>query len=149
MQVDRRHDRRALSDEEVSKLLIATLNGKIAYRFEPMERMMLYIMALSTGLRASELASLTTDGLDLDASPPTVTVKAGYSKRRRLDILPLPKDILEQARDWLSGKKKSDKLWPGDWASNKYAGKMLQIDLAVAEVPYVDANGLFADFHAL
>ncbi len=149
VQVDRRHDRRALSDEEVSKLLFATLSGKIVYRFEPMERMMLYIMALSTGLRASELASLTTDGLDLDSSPPTVTVKAGYSKRRRLDILPLPTDILEQARDWLSGKKKGNKLWPGDWASNKYAGKMLQIDLAEAGVPYVDANGLFADFHAL
>ncbi|MFM7037994.1 MAG: tyrosine-type recombinase/integrase [Planctomycetaceae bacterium] len=26
---------------------------------------------------------------------------------------------------------------------------MLQIDLAEADVPYVDANGLFADFHAL
>ena len=61
-------------------------------------------MALSTGLRASELASLTTDGLDLESSPPTVTVKAGYSKRRRLDILPLPADILEQARGWLSGE---------------------------------------------
>ena len=149
VQVDRRHDRRALSDEEVFKLLAATLSGKIVYRFEPMERMMLYIMALSTGLRASELASLTTDGLDLDSSPPTVTVKAGYSKRRRLDILPLPADILEQARDWLKEKPKGAKLWPGDWASNKYAGKMLQIDLAEAGVPYVDANGLFADFHAL
>ena len=149
VQVDRRHDRRALTDVEVSQLLAATLNGKTAYRVEPADRLMLYIMALSTGLRASELASLTTDGLDLDSRPPTVTVKAGYSKRRRLDILPLPTDILEQARSWLKEKPKSVKLWPGDWAANKYAGKMLQIDLADAGVPYVDANGLFADFHAL
>jgi integrase/recombinase XerD len=76
-------------------------DGKVAYRMDPADRMMLYVMALSTGLRASELASLTTEGLDLEASPPTVTVKAGYSKRRRLDILPLPTHILEQARGWL------------------------------------------------
>ncbi len=66
-----------------------------------------------------------------------------------LDILPLPTQILEQARIWLSAKAKGAKLWPGEWAANKYAGKMLQIDLAEAGVPYVDANGLFADFHAL
>jgi integrase len=87
--------------------------------------------------------------LDLEASPPTVTVKAGYSKRRRLDILPLPTHILEQARGWLSSKAKGAKLWPGDWAANKCGGKMLQIDLAEAGIPYVDDNGLFADFHAL
>ena len=149
VQVDRRHDRRALSDDEVSKLLTATKDGKVAYRMDPADRMMLYVMALSTGLRASELASLTTDGLDLEASPPTVTVKAGYSKRRRLDILPLPTHILEQARGWLSSKAKGAKLWPGDWAANKCGGKMLQIDLAEAGIPYVDDNGLFADFHAL
>jgi len=149
VQVDRRHDRRALTDVEVSQLLAATLNGKTAYRMEPADRLMLYVMALSTGLRASELASLTTDQLDLESNPPTVTVKAGYSKRRRLDVLPLPSDILEQARSWVKEKPKGTKLWPGDWAANKYAGKMLQIDLVEAGVPYVDANGLFADFHAL
>ena len=149
VQVDRRHDRRALNDDEVSKLLAATLTGKKVYGFDPVERQMLYIMALSTGLRASELASLTTEGLDLESSTPTVTVQAGYSKRRRLDILPLPADILAATREWLSGKPIGQPLWPGKWAAKKYAGKMLQIDLKAAGVPYVDAKGLFADFHAL
>ena len=149
VEVDRRHDRRALNDEEVGKLLAATQSGKKVYGFEPADREMLYIMALSSGLRASELASLTTDGLDLESSPPIVTVQAGYSKRRRRDILPLPADILSAAREWLSVRPIGQPLWPGNWAANKYAGKMLQIDLEAAGIPYVDANGLFADFHAL
>ena len=36
----------------------------------------------------------------------------------------------------------------GQWAKNKSGGKMLQRDLEAAEVPYVDENGLYADFHA-
>ena len=74
-------------------------------------------MALSTGLRASELASLRPESLLLLEDPPTVTVKAGYSKRRRMDVLPLPSEILETVRLWLGSKPAGQPLWPGDWAS--------------------------------
>ena len=40
-------------------------------------------------------------------------------------------------------------MWPGKWASGKQAGKMLQRDLKSAGVPYQDASGRYADFHAL
>ena len=149
VQVDRRHDRRALSEGEVTRLLKVTLAGESVLSFSPTDRHMLYVMAMSTGLRASELASLTAASLQLEVSPPTVTVQAGYSKRRRMDVLPLPADILELARDWLKAKSPTEKLWPGDWAENRYAGKMLQVDLKAAGIPYQDASGLFADFHAL
>ena len=149
VQVDRRHDRRALSDDEVSRLLVATLAGEPVLGFAPADRHMLYVMALSSGLRASELASLTPESLKLDGNPPTVTVQAGYSKRRRLDVLPLPSDIRETAKTWLKEKPSGEPLWPGDWAEHRYAGKILQVDLATAGIPYQDAQGLFADFHAL
>ncbi len=149
VQVDRRHDRRALSGDEVSKLLSCTLAGDVVLGFEPVDRHMLYVMAMSTGLRASELASLTPESLQLDASPPTVTVQAGYSKRRRLDVLPLPTDILEIAGNWLATKSDDMRLWPGNWASRRAGGKILQVDLKAAGIPYQDAKGLFADFHAL
>ncbi len=145
--VDRRHDRRALSDNEVAKLLKATLSGGSVLGMPAEDRHMLYVMALSTGLRASELASMNDRSMSLETNPPTVKVKAGYSKRRRLDVLPLPSDILEASRAWLSGKKGD--LWPGRWAANRVAGKMLQVDLKAAGVEYMDADGLFADFHAL
>ncbi|MCC7419984.1 MAG: tyrosine-type recombinase/integrase [Planctomycetaceae bacterium] len=149
VQVDRRHDRRALSDDEVTKILDAARTGKVSFAFTGEDRLMLYALALSTGLRASELASLTPESLDLNAVPPICTVQAGNSKRRRKDVLPLPSGILDQFREWLARKPKGEKLWPGPWAEYKYAGKMLQVDLAVAGVTYKDANGLFADFHAL
>ena len=149
VETDRRHDRRALSDAEVTKLLTATMQNGIVLTFEPVERYMLYVFSLHTGLRASELASLTPESIDLNTNPPTISVQAGYSKRRRLDVLPLPANVMDQVRSWLSGKATNLPLWPGDWAKHRYAGKILQADLAKAEIPYKDARGLFADFHAL
>ncbi|MEZ6145560.1 MAG: site-specific integrase [Planctomycetaceae bacterium] len=147
--VDRRHDRRALTDDEVSRLLKATLQGKPIFGVSPEDRHMLYVMALSTGLRASELGSLRKESLSLDSNPPTVQVKAGYSKRRRLDILPIPTEILPAARQWLATKKDGALLWPSKWAKNRAAGKMLKQDLQAAEIEYQNADGLFADFHSL
>ncbi len=147
--VDRRHDRRALSDDEVSKLLTHTKTAAVILAFTGMERFMLYVVALSTGLRASELASLTPESLKLLDEPPTVTVKAGYSKRRRTDVLPLPAEILEELRSWLLGKPAGERLWPGNWAENRYGGKILRQDIEAAGLVYKDADGLFADFHAL
>ncbi len=145
--VDRRHDRRALSVKEMDLILKAAREGGSVLGMAGVDRHMLYVMSMSTGLRASELASLRKESLSLDTNPPTVKVKAGYSKRRRLDILPLPEDILEAAREWLAGK--TGLLWPGNWAKNRVAGKMLQVDLKAVGIPYQDRDGLFADFHAL
>lgn len=58
VEIDRRHDRRALSDDEVERLLAATQAGEMVLKMKPLDRFMLYLCALSTGLRASELASL-------------------------------------------------------------------------------------------
>ena len=147
--VDRRHDRRALSDQEVEQLLAATQAGRKLLKMAPLDRYMLYVFALSTGLRASELASLKPESLSLESNPPTVKVKAGYSKRRRQDVLPLPADLLSHAKDWLAEKKNGMPLWPGTWAKNRYAGRMLRADLEAAGIEYQDAEGLFADFHSL
>ena len=110
---------------------------------------MLYVVALSTGLRASELASLTPESLRLSDAPPTVTVKAAYSKGRRLNVLPWPSEILAELKAWLTGKSEGLPLWPGKWAANRYGGKMLRKDIEAAGLEYKNADGLFADFHAL
>lgn len=110
---------------------------------------MLYVLALSTGLRAAELASLKPGSLRLRETPPSVTIKAGYSKRWRIDVLPLPAEILGGLREWLEQKSDGEKLWPGVWAEHRYGGRMLQVDLKAAGVLYQDSDGRFADFHAL
>ena len=147
VKLDRRHDRRELSDEEVEKLLATTEEkGMIRRQFSAADRSMLYRLALSTGLRASELASLTRASFDLSAA--TVTVQAGYTKNRALAVQPIPPALLPSLTAWLSNKPENERCWAGTWAKVKAAGKMMQADLLAAGVPY-EVDGRFADFHSL
>jgi integrase len=85
---DRRHDRRALSVDELRWLLDTTRNGPERFGMSGAGRALLYKLAVETGLRAGELASLTRASFALDGDKPTVIVQAGYSKHRREDVLP-------------------------------------------------------------
>jgi integrase len=148
VRLDRRHDRRDLSPEEVAALLAAARSGPDMRGLRGPDRALLYSMALYTGLRASELASLTTDSLLLDGETPAVVVAAAYSKHRREDRVPLHPDIVAQLREWVASKARDSRLWPGRWAKGKEAGVMLKADLERAGVPYKTEAG-YADFHAL
>lgn len=146
---DRRHDRRPLSEAEFTSLLHAARGGRSVLRMAGPDRAMLYTVATYTGLRASELASLTRHSFRLDDETPTVTVQAAYSKHRRQDVLPLHPSLVTMLRPWLAVKPEWGRVWPGKWAEYKFAGKMMQVDLEAAGVEYIDASGLYADFHAL
>ncbi|MEZ5952208.1 MAG: site-specific integrase [Planctomycetaceae bacterium] len=149
VRTDRRHDRRPLTDAELKAVLEAAQKGKPIMKLSGPDRAMLYATAAYTGLRASELASLIPASFNLTSTPNTVTVQAAYSKHRREDVLPVHPSLAEMLRPWLATKPPNKPVWPGSWASSKSGGKMLQRDLEAAEVPYVDENGLYADFHAL
>ncbi len=146
---DRRHQRRDLTADEFSALIDATFAADTRRGLTSEDRAMLYISAAYTGLRASELASLTPRCFDFDADPPTVTVSAKTSKHSEQDMIVLRTDLAAMLRRWIGDKAASDPLWPGKWAEHKAAGKMLRADLELAGVAYQDASGRFADFHAL
>ncbi len=55
---------------------------------------------------------------------------------------------MEFLRTWIGGKPRDAKLWPGDWAANRYGGKLIQHDLKAAGIAY-DVEGRKADFHSL
>ena len=145
VRLDRRRDRRAIAYDEMAALVAATQDGPIRHGVAGPDRAVLYLVAYYTGLRASELASLAPRGFDLDADPPTVTVRAGYSKRRREDVLPLPKDLAERLRPWIAEKSRvsgpTGPLWPGTWAKNRRGAAMVRGDLAVAGVPFETDEG--------
>jgi integrase len=145
---DLRHERRALIEVELQAVLMAA--GRSAADFlglTGLERLMIYATAMVTGFRASELASLDPSSFDLDADPPTATVKAAYSKNRRKSVQPLPPDVAEALRRYLPSRPAGCPLWPGTW--HKDAAEMLRLDLEVAGIPYRDSDGRVADFHAL
>jgi len=85
--------RRALDADELALLIAAA----------PPARATVYTVAAATGLRRSELAALRAADLDLDASRPTVRVRAATAKNRREAILPLPSHAVAALRDALRG----------------------------------------------
>ncbi|MBI1347831.1 tyrosine-type recombinase/integrase [bacterium] len=64
-------------------------------------------------------------------------------------MLPLPNELVPELVHWLSGRLPDDVLWPGDWGKHKQAGRLLRHDLENAGIAWQDAQGRFADFHAL
>jgi integrase len=142
---DRRHDRRALTADERAKLLTTTTTGPVRLGMAGIDRYWLYRLALETGLRADELRSLTVSSFDLEAR--TVTVKAGYSKRRREDVLPIGVGLCDELRGFLGGKMPSVNVF-ATMPSVDRISDMIQADLEAAGVAYVK-DGLYADFHAL
>lgn len=87
---------------------------------------MLYAVAMTTGFRAQEMARPRPGSFDLDASPPTATVRAAYTKNRHVAVQPLLPDVAEALRGYLAGRSAGRPLWPGAWY--KDAAEMLRLD---------------------
>ena len=80
---DRRHERRMLLHEEWDWLRATTEQAPERYGMTGRERMLLYGLAIQTGLRSGECQSLTRGRLYLDATQPYVTVKASSTKNKK------------------------------------------------------------------
>ena len=75
------------------------------------ERYLLYRFAAKTGLRAREIRTLIVGSFDLYKL--SVTVKAGYSKHRREDVLPLRSDTAILLGEYFKGKTPNVKAFGG------------------------------------
>ena len=132
---DPKHVRRELSIDEAASLIATTeWRTRPEHNMPGPDRAMIYRLALGTGFRASELRSLTPQSFDLNADPPTVTVQAAHSKRRRNDAQPIRRDLAEAVRVWLQGKPDAERLFaklPHDTA------KMLRRDLKAARAEWI------------
>ena len=93
-----------LSVDEIRRLVTAAAVGPEREGMSGPERALLYQLAIETGLRANELRSLSCWSFDLDGAEPSVMVKAGYSKRRRDDTLPLRPGLADALQKHFSGK---------------------------------------------
>jgi integrase len=145
-EVEVRHQRRALTPDEVQSLIdSARTSGKRVQGYDGEQRARLYQLSYLTGLRRSELASLTPASFDLRADPPTVTVAAACSKHRRTDVLPLHPELVAVLPGWFEGMKRDQKVFPK--LDRKKTWLMVKLDLERAGVPYVTEEGI-ADFHA-
>ncbi len=142
---DQRRVRRACTPGELTLLIRAAENATVAMGMLGPDRAMAYRLAAGTGFRAGEIRSLTPESFDLDAQPPTVTVAASYSKRRRDDTQPIRNDLAKTLQPWLSGKPSGEPVLP----LPEKAAKMMRVDLCAAGIDYQDDSGRMLDFHSL
>ncbi len=128
--------RRALSADEQRWLLNVTEREPARFGMSGPERALAYHLALTTGLRASELAALTVSSFDLRADPPTVSLPAAKTKNRRGACQPIPRGLAETLRRFLGLKA------PGARALNlpskHRTAAMLRADLTAARSAWLN-----------
>ncbi len=145
---DSRHDRRALSADQVRQLIEAAKRGPVRWGMTGPERAMLYRLAVETGLRASELRRLTCGSFHLMGDRPTVTIEAGYNtKQRQLVDVALRPDTASEMRSLLASKLPTAPAF--NLPRPERVVYMLREDLEVAGIAYRDETGRVCDFHSL
>ena len=126
---DRRRKRRAMTEDELGRLLDTTRRrplleaqtvrrgknkgkplGEVKPRTREMlerlgrERALIYKTLVLTGLRKNELASITVGQVVLDGSFPHLVLHAADEKNRQGSAIPLRADLVADIRDWLDEK---------------------------------------------
>jgi integrase len=139
-----RRERRALTDEELARLIDAAGRGPVAYHVPGPLRAMAYWVAASTGFRVAELRALTPESFRLDGPEPTVSLKAGSTKNRRPVTQPVPLALAHALSAWLRGQPAGGPVF----LLHHETAKAIRRDLDAAGIPYATDEGR-ADFHSL
>lgn len=165
-----RHVRRALSADEIDWLLRVTpQTGMEFLGLSPTDRQALYLTALATGYRASELAALTPKDFELDGDEPVVVLGGADTKNAKDAAQPMQHDVANLLRQFLAGRGPGP-VWPdAGWGWTKRASRMFYADLAAARLGWISeaksdqertdreksdflkakSDAGWADFHAL
>ena len=144
--IDRRRERRNLTAEELSTLLETAANGQVHHKLNGASRAVLYRVAIETGLRRKELATLKPSSFDFNGL--TVSVIAARSKNRKPTLLPIRSELADELQQWflVADIGPDALLWP---KLTKPTADMVKRDLEAAGIPTVDESERVADFHSL
>lgn len=156
-QTDRRRVRRPMTSEEIGRLIWVTSESRKTYRgsnwkLNPSDRVLLYSIALYTGLRSIEIGSLKVSSFDLETK--TVTVEASNTKNRKKASLPIHPTLFEL----LKSRFESDPnifstpqslLFSGLNPLHRIPGKVFVRDLRRAGIALRDSQERVLDFHSL
>jgi integrase len=130
VKLDRRRQRRAMTEEDLNKLLEAaktrplieartirrgTRKGELSANVRPetqkqlellgWERALIYKTFLLTGLRKRELTRLTVGQLDLTATPPIAILHPSDEKNREGNSIPIRDDLVQDLRMWIAHRQ--------------------------------------------
>ncbi|MFW6061796.1 MAG: tyrosine-type recombinase/integrase [Planctomycetota bacterium] len=187
---EERRCRRPLTMDEVQRLLQAAAErplrdaltirrgkrtGQLAAKVRPAqrerfrrlgrERALIYKTLLYTGLRKSELASLTVGDVHLEADRPHVTLAAKNAKNGKAAMIPLRSELANDLREHLEeklaeyrrrtladGRREVPATLPANARLLDVPDHLVRIldrDLAAAGIDKTDAHGRTVDVHSL
>ena len=166
---EKKYQRRAITPEEIGRLLYAAARrplidlktirtgprkGQAVAKVQPhvlaqaeatgRERVLAYLLAIWTGLRRSELASLTWGDVVLDALPARIELRAANTKSKRADTIALHPQVAEHLRNHKPPTATDDQPVLNDVPSMK----VLRKDLAFAGIEFETSRGRI-DLHAM
>jgi integrase len=146
-----RQARRPFSETELRLLLDVAGNSEEVFRgLTGRDRRMLYLTAISTGLRAEELSCLCPENFRLADETPTVFLSGEETKNGKPANQPIPSSIANALAAYLEGKEPDKPVWAGTWY--KVAAKMLRVDLkaaGIAETTEGPEGTLHLQFHSI
>lgn len=145
----RTFERRALTVDEIRRLLDSTAQRVVQHC--PMGghgRAALYATAIYTGLRVTELASLTRASFQLSGTVPLISVHGRSTKNKKARHQPIPVEIADRLRPWLATRPPVGPVWPGFRWRHGRAASMLRRDLEAAGISPETPEGR-VDFHSL
>ena len=141
---DQTHPRRALSDDELRRLIQSAEIGPIRYEMSGSLRAIAYRVAATTGLRAEELRTLNPESFRLDTDDPSISLRASSTKNRKSADQPVPHSLVRDLREWIRDKPPGESVFP----LHHETAKAIRADLEAVGIPYETDEGV-ADFHAL
>jgi len=146
--VDVRRRRRALTLDELRRLIRAAQSGPEVLGVPGSVRSWAYRLAAETGFRAAELQSLRVSDFDLAEEEPSVSLPAAATKNRREARIPLRAETARELREFLRERLPTAPALPlPPWFASK-TRRWLEPDEERAGIQYENTDG-FADFHAL
>ena len=140
---DDKQERRAFTTDEVFRLLEVTQAAPRRFELNGDQRVLMYLIAVQTGLRKSEILSLKTGSFDLDRA--VVKLPREFAKNRKKIELPIRRNFIAILRRYLI-KYPGPKLFPRD--ASFRAAEMIKADLKNADIP-LETNEGIACFHSL
>jgi integrase len=163
LKADPRRPRRALTEEEFTRLVEAARNAparpeskrsiqegaksrRPEQRLSGPDRADLYLVLVYTGLRINELTDLQVSSVRLDAAKPGIDLPAVPGSKRREDrFIPLRADLVGLLRPRVEGRAPTDRVFdvPADLI------KRFNADCKRAGIPKRDERRRTVDIHSL
>ena len=145
-ELDRRKVRRAMTEEEVGRLLQAAETGKHRRKNKCKEQVLIYRLLLGTGLRSTELSLLTPNQIDYEHN--RLTIEAAKTKNKKADVLPIRADLVQSVKEWIvaHGIQSHERVFLFNKNSIR---RSFYRDLRVAGIDRIDTDGRSIDIHSL